>query len=256
MKKILPPNEMPGWLAEISQDSPFKINAILHESIYYPASATDGTIFEGLGGAGYSFVYVDPNIKKSILLQRIKLVAGYDVILSREILKEQLCFNKFTPVLPIPLIDENPTELRIWDEVTPYAHWVVFQRRAKTNIEHGPERFSLLFIAGEGVATYQALYYSNFARPMAIVFRNASGFAGNWTQFERQNGIFERTVMANKAGYPDYLFVDNVYDNDWSRSERSYWHNYQKIDKQYPKYNLKVYRANTVSPHDITNTFT
>lgn len=250
MKKLLPIQEAPQWLMDINQDSRFEINKVLHESIYYPASATDGSIFEGLGGAGYSFVYADPNIKQSTLLQRLELVAGYDIVLSRELLKEQLCFNKYTPVLPIPMVDEEPQRLDLWSEVIPYAHWAVFQRRARTNPEHGPERFSLLFIAGEGVATYQALYYSNFARPMAIVFRNASGFSGNWTKFERQNGIFERAVMANPAGFPDYLFVDNVYDNNWSRSEKSYWHNYHKLEKEYPRYNLKVYRADTTSPHE------
>jgi hypothetical protein len=85
------------------------------------------------------------------------------------------------------------------------------------------------------------------------VFRNASGFSGNWTAFERQNGIFERTVMANPAGFPDFLLVDNVYDNDWSSPERSFWRNYWQLEKVFPRYNLKIYRAEILFPPQAKN---
>jgi hypothetical protein len=242
---------MPKWLGEINENSEFDISNVLNDSIYYPASQMDGSIFEGLGGIGHSFVYVDPNVKQATLKERLKLVAGYHLILSREIAKEQLCSRPFNPVLPIPMVDEDPKQIMLCDDFKPYAHWAVFQRKEKTDPVHGPERFSLLFIAGEGVATYQAIYFSNRARPMGIVFRNASAFSGNWTKFERQNGIFERTVMANPAGYPNFLFVDNVYDNNWSRHERSYWHNYTKLYKAYPRYNLTIYQAEHLFSNEI-----
>ena len=35
-----------------------------------------------------------------------------------------------------------------------FAHWVVFERNADRGEEHGPERFSLLFVCGEGLATF------------------------------------------------------------------------------------------------------
>ena len=252
MKKILPKQEMPNWLNDINENSAFNIKEILDKSIYYPASDTDGWIFEALAGTGYSFIYVDPNVKHDDLKKKLGLVAGYDLILSREIHKEQLCFNSYIPVLPIPLIDEDPTDLRLWEHITPYAHWAIFQRRPQTNHGHGPERFSLLFISGEGVATYQAIYFSNKCRPMGIVLRGYSGFAGNWTKFEKQNGIFERTVMSNPAGFPDYLLVDDIYDSDsYSKNYRSYWHNYFDLFKDLPFQSFKIYKAEILYPHEV-----
>jgi hypothetical protein len=251
MSKLLPIQDMPNWLTDINKDSEFNIKQLLDKSIYYPASNTDGRVFEALAGSGYSFVYVDPNISNTDLKQQLNLVAGYDVILSREINKDQLCFNPYNPVLPIPLVDEDPNKIMLSKKITPYAHWAVFQRRAHTDPGHGPERFSLLFIAGEGVATYQAIYFSNRCRPMGIVLKGHSGFAGNWTRFEKQNGIFERTVMANPAGFPDYLFVDHIYDNDWSSSDRSYWHNYSTMIKELPRKNFKIYKAKILFPSQL-----
>ena len=37
---------------------------------------------------------------------------------------------------------------------TTVAHWVVFERNADRGEEHGPERFLLLFVCGEGLATF------------------------------------------------------------------------------------------------------
>ena len=83
------------------------------------------------------------------------------------------------------------------------SHWAIFQRKPQTNHGHGPERFSLLFISGEGVATYQAIYFSNKCRPMGIVLRGYSGFAGNWTKFEKRKSLMaEWAVQCTLSKHP------------------------------------------------------
>jgi hypothetical protein len=71
---------------------------------------------------------------------------------------------------------------------------------------HGPERFSLLFVGGEGAATFQALYYSNQCAPSAIVLIKCDAFTGNWTQFFDPTRVFARSVIQNPHGTPKYLF--------------------------------------------------
>jgi hypothetical protein len=69
----------------------------------------------------------------------------------------------------------------------------------------------MLSIFGEGIATYAAIYNSNKLCPIAIVLCRAEiGFGRNWTLFEQRNGAFERVVMSNRGGTPQYLFT-------WSR---------------------------------------
>ena len=64
---------------------------------------------------------------------------------------------------------------------TTVAHWVVFERNADRGEEHGPERFSLLFVCGEGLATFPQLYCSRGRAPKMLCFIQCWGFAGNWT---------------------------------------------------------------------------
>lgn len=245
MKKQLPERPIPEWILSVDKDSEFSIANVLENSIYYPACNTDGSMLEAFGGFAHSFVYADPNITKEQLIKRIPKVAGYSVLFTRDILKEQLCFKPFNLVRPIPEIDGDPKEFRITDEFKPYALWVVFQRNSFTNPSHGPKRLSLLFIAGEGIATYQAIYNSNKIRPLAIVLYGHSGFAGNWTFFERRDGIFERSVMANLGGFPSYIFADEHYDNEWTERPLSTWSNYTKLYKKTSF--IKIWEASRVN---------
>jgi hypothetical protein len=72
------------------------------------------------------------------------------------------------------------------DGTGPFAIWSVFERSQEFNEVHGPQRFSLLYVRGEGCATYQALYNSNHVLPkvMALV-RPGTGFGGNFGNFEQ-----------------------------------------------------------------------
>jgi hypothetical protein len=109
--------------------------------------------------------------------------------------------------------------------------WVVYQRRSRVNCGHGPERISLLYIRGEGISTYKAIYNQNRFKPMALVIKGVDiGFGRNWTLFEKKDAIFERTVLANKAGFPDYIFADGRYYPEGGPNQFTdypYWSNYQ-----------------------------
>ena len=231
MAKHFPSKPFPAWLENIQADSAFPVMDVLNDSIYYPASHMDGSILKSYGGFTHSFVYVDPNVEKIDLLRQLFGVARYEMLFMRWLPKEQLCFKPFQPIHPIPGVDEDPTRLNLHDKpINPYALWTVFERKEKVKPAHGPKRFSFLFIAGEGVATYQAIYNSNRARPLAIVLKGYSGFAGNWTDFECRGGMFERVVMSNPGGFPDYLLCNERYGSDYDRPIKfNTWNNYEKF---------------------------
>ena len=86
--------------------------------------------------------------------------------------------------------------------------WAVYDRRLEFDEVHGPERFSLLFVGGEGVETFQSLYYSNQCVPSVITLIRCDAFTGNWTAFFDPEKIFARSVMQNPYGTPDYIFCD------------------------------------------------
>jgi len=81
----------------------------------------------------------------------------------------------------------------------------------KKDESYNPKRFSLLYIGGEGVATYQALYLSNRIKPKIVTVINpGTGFGLNWTDFRERNKIFGRTILYDKNLAQDYYASNQV----------------------------------------------
>jgi hypothetical protein len=246
-RKQLPPNPIPSWLTEVKQDSAFDRQSVLTGSIYYPGCRFDTGPIEAYGGFAHSFVYVDYHFDKETLLSEIPRISGYEPLFIKDVSMGELSeysgaihdlrISDFYGANVDDSIQEliHRASLHADKRVSPYAVWSVLERKERTNPGHGPDRLSLLYIFGEGVATYQALYNANRICPLSIVLCGADiGFGRNWTLFEKKDGIFERVVMSNPAGIPKFLFTWSRYDplgeDDWWASSRfeMYWQKYTK----------------------------
>jgi len=197
--------ETPEWLR---QD--FPIREILKDSLYYPASARDGDPVRYLGGFIHSFVYVDYSIEHDDVLASLHdehhRFRGYNLMWCREISERELAPNGWKPIPPDLERDGNPKTRISWMKRPPYALWAVLERRPEFGEDHGPDRLSLLFICGDGVATFQALYHGNHCAPEVVaIIQPGLGFGGNWTDFRNQDRIFGRSVLQNPYGKPNYL---------------------------------------------------
>jgi hypothetical protein len=224
MRKAFINRPLPPWLESITSESKFDRKDVLENSIFYPGSRLDGRPFEEYSGFFHSFVYVDYEQKKDQLLECLYKIRGYSPLLIKDVRQTEISPNPKIAIVPKrhELIggfdDESISEYfrrqRKFANESPYCVWAVLERKPATNPSHGPQRFSLLYIHGEGVATYQAIYNSNLLCPAAIILCLAEiGFGGNWTVFEQRDGVFERAVMSNSAGIPKYLFTwDDTYD--------------------------------------------
>ena len=202
----------PDWLMESGfMNDRLPIADILQGSVFYPASAMDGRPVKYLGGFSHSFVYADCNIAQDDLRRELDTFKGYRIYYSRSVAREELCFRSFQPILP-ERTDGDPRRQRVRGDFSPYAWWAVYDRRPEYDEAHGPERFSLLFVAGEGVAMFQSLYYSNHCAPSVITLIRCDAFTGNWTTFFDPTKIFTRSVMQNPYGTPDYIFCDDQHE--------------------------------------------
>lgn len=214
---------MPDWLMRPNfAHRQIPIADILQKSVFYPASAMDGRPVKYLGGYSHSFIYADCNVTQEVLRANLDTFKGYRLYNSRPVAREELCFKVFQPIPPEPN-DGNPRRLHIRPDFSPYAIWATYERQSKFNEEHGPDRFSLLFVGGEGVATFQSLYYSNQCAPSIITLIRCDAFTGNWTSFLNPEEIFSRSVMQNPHGTPDYIFCD------YGRGPESPWPWYSKL---------------------------
>ena len=251
----LPPNPMPEWLFLVNENTHFDINCVLLDSVYYPGSWIDFIPIDAYSKFAHSFVYVDYGVSKTEVFDEMHSIVGYTPIFLKDISQYQLSpreSHRITPTMndcASPPRMSSPAEntnasvaahIKSYAQIDiPFCIWGVYERNASTsaggwrssNFSHSGERISLLFVGGEGVATYQALYNSNNIHPVAIVLKaaDARGFGGNWTDFEKRGGILERVVMANPVGIPKYLFTGNNYDGRELYRSNMYWEEYTRL---------------------------
>lgn len=192
---------------EIIENEPLPISDLLKNSLYYPACGLDGGVIRHCSKYIQSFIYCDYAIGKTAFLREMDRIYGYDIIAHRPVRREELVPVGWNPVLP-PCFDmERYYSYREFFK-KPFAYWVIYQRRAEFDDRHGGKRLSLLYIGGEGVATYQALYQSNkrTAKYLAII-QPGTAFGLNWTDFCSKDSPLFWTVIRNEFGVPDTIFL-------------------------------------------------
>jgi hypothetical protein len=206
---------MPDWLANASaesmRDEQFSVRRLLQDSLYYPACGLDGDPVRLLAGHVYSFVYVDYGISGERFREDLAESGfrGYHLLGRRGVTQAELVPDGWTPVPP-ESSDGDPSVFREGIK-TPFCEWLVFERDADRSDDHGPSRFSLLFLCADGVAAFQALYVGNRVSPrMLAILQPGHAFGGNWTNFCDENKIFARTVLSNPAGVPEYLLNGGI----------------------------------------------
>jgi|APGre2960657423_1045063.scaffolds.fasta_scaffold11896_3 hypothetical protein len=241
-RKLFEDKPIPTWLQRESMLGKFNRFNVLNESVYYAGCQFDWEPITDFNGWARSFVYADYRVEKEDMVSSFTRQSGIEILFVKDVEKSKL--QPYSNTLPRPFLKdflssstdieyvlENHNEYmrEVQSRYPAFATWIVFD--IKRNVFEKPKRCSLLYICGEGVATYSSLYNSNEIRPSAIVLTAADGgYGGNWTNFDLNGGIFERTVMSNNAGVPDYLITWHLYNpktkNAASNSSKNYWDKY------------------------------
>jgi len=206
---------MPSWLVRINcgQRDPnvlweFAFPDLLKDCCFYPASGTDGRPVQFLSGLFHSYVYADYLIGRENLDSELEQrgFRGYRMAVRQELSPQQLGLNDWLCPLGTP-----PVEF-----AAPFATWFVFERLPKFGEDHGPLRFSLLFLGMDGVGAWEALFSSVLPKALVII-SPGTGFGGNHTDFRDPQGLFAKKVK--RSGLPEYL----VCEGGWPNGEASLW---------------------------------
>lgn len=240
---LLERRPIPSWLREIDHGrlpDPLPIDQVLAGSVYYPACGRDGDPVRYLGGAFTSFIYVDYGLTCAQVRESLRDphhgFDGYAVIAQRMVCEHELAPHGWTPIPPLPGDGNMGRVPGNWIK-TPFALWTVLERQADYGEDHGPERFSLLYVGGDGAATFQALYHSNGAHPEVVaVIQPGHAFGGNWTNFTNPDAIFARSVLQNRHGIPRYLLYGGWGPADHYRA--SCWPSHRRLEHEF---NLRVH---------------
>lgn len=204
----------------------FPLLEILRNSLYYPASGLDGNMIVHFGKMVKSFIYCDYGIDELEFINKKDGFYGYSLIANRSINKSE--FGNIND--HVDMIESEKFRWLLNNNFikTPFAHWAVYQRDSDFDDQHGPNRFSLLFIGGEGMSAYHSLYNANKITPdyLAIV-QPGTGFGGNWTDFRKKDAPLARAIYTNQSGPPNKI----IYGGIGSGYEDFDWPNY-KFEKR------------------------
>jgi len=212
-----------SWLNEITQETmqnePVPMKQILDNSLYYPASGTDGTPVKLMSKEIQSFVFVDYAISRTQIQNIIdnEGFRGYKCLGIRDVSELEITPYGFHPtILPS---EEELHKLKKTMEYPDlikdsYAIWTIWDRLPNFGEEHGAKRFSLFAICGDGVACYEAMYYvwETSANAIAII-RPGLGFG--WTDFTNTKHILYRVIKSNPYGKPNLLLQESCREPHW-----------------------------------------
>lgn len=219
----------PTWLEELKNLDSLPLRRLLKHSLYYPASGNDGDPVRLLGGYIHSFVHAEYVMNKSEILEYVEGrrngFRGYRLSMLREVKSSELVPDGWQPSRPL-ITDGNPAAYRsLMPE--PFALWAIYERLPDFDHFHGPLRFSLLHICGDGVATYEALYNAQEIQPDVLaIIRPGTGFGLNWTDFRDDQKILARIAFQNRGGKPRYLLQE-------SQDKGCYWQGYDTRVEQW-----------------------
>jgi hypothetical protein len=221
--------ETPAWLANLANLEHLPIRDVLSDSLYYPSSGRDGDPVRYLAGLVHSFVYVDYGLAHDEVLASLHDdrhgFRGYALLDCRDVLERELTPKGWRPVPAESRRDGVPSHYRDYIK-KPFGIWSVHQRRPEYGEEHGPDRFSLLYIGADGAAAFQALYHGNRCAPAVLaIIQPGTGFGCNWTDFCDSDQILGRSVLQNAHGKPEYL----LYGGRGRDYRESCWPEYSRL---------------------------
>jgi len=191
------------------------LNLLLQDSLYYPSAGLDGAIVKHFSNQYQSFVMCDYAQGFDAFSKEVNHFKGYQIVGQRALVEKELIPNGWDMQIPPGVHLEEYLQYQSSFK-TPFAHWAVYERLPEYDESHGVKRFSLLYIGGEGVATYQALYWSNkqTAKALAIV-QPGTGFGLNYTDFRDSNKPLGWVVLQNTSGTPDTIIYGGI-GNEYS----------------------------------------
>ena len=212
-----PKDTQPEWLYAHARPRFNRNEFFRSRTIYYPGSGDDGQPVKlcALSHVAHAFVYVDQGISWNTLVEylvdRDRGFRGYKLVHDENVSKIQLRPGEWTQ--HIKQEEAERSSYFRTSFVNPFARFVVLERQSEDE-DHGPWRIAILFIGGDGFATFDALYCQedDLPPPFLIVIQDHKS-GGNYDRFDR-GGLLER-IVCRTGVLPKFLLVADC-SNPWS----------------------------------------
>ena len=199
---------IPRWLESYSKDSRFRrADFFGSRVVVYPGSGNDGHAVRTFGkaGAAHCFLYVDYMVPEEEIRQRLddpdEGFRGY-----RASIIQNLAEPELSPRGWVPHIRPRQYLRPVGPRVPPYALLAVLDREEGLNEDHGPRRLAVVFLAGDGHASFDALFCQrDSAGPPYAMLLQDHGFGGDYSLWG--SGGVVHQIAVQEGVFPSLLFV-------------------------------------------------
>lgn len=216
--------QTPNWLKEYKKGDKPAFKEIFNGGriVYYPGSGYDGQPIKTFNIAHYAhtFFYVDYLIDRENIINALTedhAFNGYKNIGIIEYQERDLSPRGWTPHYhPTP---EEMEDMRYHhaNSGDSYCLVFVFEREPNLDGEHGCDRFAVVTLKADGIATFDALFANNHKAPDVLILQD-HGFGCNYNYFGR-GGALNQIADATNC-YPLFTMVADNTDS---------WENYEKV---------------------------
>jgi hypothetical protein len=218
---------LPNWLARHAVGLKPNIEEIFSErTVYYPGSGTDGQPVELFASTHFShtFLYVEYGIERPQIKNELRDnhhgFKGYNLLDEINISPEELTHKEWANHLNQ---DKLSKFSHSFSQIKPYAFIQVLERKSEYTDTHGPTRLAIIFIGGDGIELYDAIYCKGARKPPIAIIIQDHGFGGGHARFDKDSPLHK--IAARTRQFPEYLLVAE-YSKEWP--------NYTPIDdKEY-----------------------
>jgi len=180
----------------------FSLLDILENSLYYPACFSDGDPIRFCNRyAQYlgirSFVYCDygPWFEEpGALYEVLSRTRGYRIFATCDINVERLFPSSWKPYYRRHYYEEGQKS---------FCKWVIYERLPGYGNDHGPSRFSMLYVGAEGLTTYMALYERHGVCPKVLAVINPG--MDRISDFDECDGPLFRLLSSHGTAMPHMI---------------------------------------------------
>lgn len=214
---VLPHAGIPAWLERLDSAGTLPplipLTDVLKDSCFYPSSGLDSSPVLLANGCVHSFIFVDYGTKRDDFLRALSWpgFSPYQPVLHRDVQRQEIVPEGWTARLPRwfdnPGFDGRQRLMEAQQSCMPFAHWSIWQRKKNRGEQVGPRLFSLLFLGGEALASYEGLYRRNGVTPKVLAMIQPGHACGdNWTNFYDPRAPLWEAVTAGEA-LPAFLLI-------------------------------------------------
>jgi DNA-binding transcriptional MerR regulator len=209
---------IPSWLVNFHKDASFSIRDFCDSRVvFYAGSGFDGSPVKTFGSAHFAhcYLYTDYALSREEIISELDSsnagFRGYKTLFRIPLTKEQLTpFGWSAHVNP----GEAPQYQHARIQKSPYAFAEILERELHLDSDWGPKRLCILFIGGDAVATFDALFCQDSTKPPAVAVLQDHSFGGGYTSFGK-GGLLE--LLAKRTiKLPTYLWVAKNSTPEWS----------------------------------------